>query len=63
MLIQELKAILEDQAHTFQETFFSNTSANNTVLFEHTNHDVLLQIFVSKSFSVRITCISNIFHV
>ena len=35
MLIQELKAILEDQAHTFahtfQETFFSNTSANDNV--------------------------------
>ena len=45
MLIQELKEILQDQAHIFQDKYFESSQIHQlTIIYrlEHTNHDILL---------------------
>ena len=52
MLIQELKEILLDRAHIFQDIYFKSSKIHLLTIiyhFEHTNHDILLIFFISKS--------------
>ena len=45
MLIWELKEILQDQAHIFQDTYLESSQIHQLTImyrFEHTNHDILL---------------------
>ena len=45
MLIQELKEVLQDQAHIFRDTYFQISHIHQlTVMyrFEHVSHDILL---------------------
>ena len=47
MLILELKEILQDQAHIFQDTYFESSQINQVIImyrFEHSNHDILLNL-------------------
>ena len=48
MLILELKEILQDQAHIFQDTFESFQIHQLTIMyrFENIYHDVLLNFFI-----------------
>ena len=52
MLIQELKEILQNQAHIFQDTYFQSSQIRQLAIMyhlEHTNHDILLN-FLFQNF-------------
>ena len=53
MLIQELKEILNGQAHKFQDTYFAWSQIHQlTVMyhFKHTNHDILLKFLFQNPY-------------
>ena len=69
MLIEELKETLLYQSHIFQDPYFESFQIHRLTMmsrFEHTNHDVLLNLLFQNLYqfflSVRI-CISNMFHI
>ena len=46
MLIRELKEILQDQAHIFQDTYLYSSQIHQLTItygLEHTNHDIFLK--------------------
>ena len=60
----------QGQIHIFQDTKFESYQVHQLTImycFGHTNHDILLIFFISKSlqtlFCVRVIRISNVFHV
>ena len=70
MLILMRKENEQDQAYIFQDTYFEGSQKYLLTImhqFEYTNYDILLNFLFQKiltnSFSVRVTCISNIFHI
>ena len=55
MLIQELKEILKDQAHIFQDTYFENSQIHQLTMmyrFEHKSHDILLNFLFQNLYSL-----------
>ena len=53
MLNQELKKVLQDQAHIFQDTYFQVSQIHQLRImydFEHMNHDILLNGYL-KTFT------------
>ena len=59
MLIKEMKKILQDQAHIFQDTYFESSQILQLTImhsFEHTSQDVLFLSFISKSLETFLAC-------
>ena len=55
MPIQEMKEILQDQGHIFQETYFESSQIYQLTLmycFEHTNNDILLNLLFQNLYKV-----------
>ena len=55
MLIQELKEILQDQAHIFQDAYFESSQIHQLMIIycsEHTNNE----FFISKSLQTFFAC-------
>ena len=55
MPIQEMKEILQDQGHIFQETYFKSSQIYQLTLmycFEHTNNDILLNLLFQNLYKV-----------
>ena len=55
MLIQQLKEILQDQAHIFQGTYFKGYQIHQLTImyrFEHTNHDIILNFLFQSLYKL-----------
>ena len=55
MPIQEMKEILQDQGHIFQEIYFESSQIYQLTLmycFEHTNNDILLNLLFQNLYKV-----------
>ena len=69
MLIQELKEILQDQAHIFQDTYLESSQMHQVTIlyhFEHVKQYILIIFYFkifTKAFFMRVICISIIFHI
>ena len=55
MPIQEMKEILQDQGHIFQEIYFESSQIYQLTLmycFEHINNDILLNLLFQNLYKV-----------
>ena len=55
MLIKELKEIMQDQAHIFQDTYFETSQIHQLTImyhFEHTNHDIILHFLFQNLYKI-----------
>ena len=55
MPIQEMKEILQDQGHIFQEIYFESSQIYQLTLmycFEHTNNEILLNLLFQNLYKV-----------